>query len=84
MEVVATILAIGFVCAACFLMGARVGQAVSKGEKIEVPTVNPVQAVRDHMDKKEAQKQQEKMNVILQNIENYDGTSRWQEDVPRG
>ena len=78
------LLVMGAINILCFLAGARVGQAVSKGEKIEVPTVNPIQAVRDHMDKKEAQKQQEKMNVILQNIENYDGTSRWQEDVPRG
>ena len=83
MEVV-TILAMGFVCVACFLAGARVGQATSKGEKIEAPAVNPMQAVRDHREKKEAQKQQDRMNVILQNIENYDGTSRWQEDVPRG
>lgn len=83
MEVV-TILAMGFVCAACFLLGARVGQATSKGEKIEAPVVNPMQAVKDHREKKEAQKQQDRMNVILQNIENYDGTSRWQEDVPRG
>ena len=83
MEVV-TILAMWFVCAACFFLGARVGQSVSKGEKIEAPAVNPIQAVREHMDKKEAQRQQDRMNVILQNIENYDGTSRGQEDVPRG
>lgn len=83
MEVL-SILAVGALCIGSFLAGARVGQAVSKGEKIEAPAVNPMQAVRDRRDKKEAQRQQDRMNVILQNIENYDGTSRWQEDVPRG
>lgn len=83
MEVL-SILAVGALCIGCFLVGARVGQAVSKGEKIEAPAVNPMQAVRDRRDKKEAQRQQDRMNVILQNIESYDGTSRGQEDVPRG
>ena len=83
MEVL-SILAVGALCIGCFLVGARVGQAVSNGEKIETPAVNPMQAVRDRRDKKEAQRQQDRMNVILQNIESYDGTSRGQEDVPRG
>jgi hypothetical protein len=81
MEVV-TILAMGFVCAACFLIGAKVGQAVSKGEPVEVP--NPVKAIEDHRAKKEAEFAQSKMDTILRNIENYDGTSYGQEEVPRG
>jgi hypothetical protein len=81
MEVI-TILAMGFVCAACFLLGAKVGQAVSKGEKVELP--NPVKAVEDHRAKKEAEFAQSKIDTILRNIENYDGTSYGQEEVPRG
>lgn len=81
MEVV-TILAVGFVCMASFIMGAKVGQAVSKGEKVETPTINPMQAVRDHREKKEAQKEQERTAMILRNIDRYDGTSLGQEDVP--
>jgi hypothetical protein len=81
MEVV-TILAMGFVCAACFLIGAKVGQTVAKGEPVEVP--NPVKAIEDHRAKKEAEFAQSKMDTILRNIENYDGTSYGQEEVPRG
>lgn len=81
MEVV-TILAMGFVCAACFLLGARVGQAASKGEKIETPAINPMEAWRNRQDKKEAKAEQDRLNTILRNIESYDGTDRGQEDVP--
>lgn len=79
-----TILSLGFICLACFLMGAKVGQTVSKGEPIETPTVNPVKAYREKEAKKEAKKEQERIDTIMRNIESYDGTSRGQEDVPRG
>lgn len=78
-----TILAIGAVCIACFLMGAKVGQAVSKGEKVEVPEVNPIKAFQEHRARQEAQMEQSRMDTILQNIDNYDGTSHKQEDVPK-
>lgn len=81
MEVV-MILSVGFVCMACFLMGAKVGQTVAKGEAIETPTVNPIKAVKEHNAKKEAEMAQHRMNIILSNIENYDGTAKGQEDVP--
>ena len=81
MEVV-TILAMGFVCATCFLIGAKVGQTVAKGEPVEVP--NPVKAVEDHRAKKEAEMAQSRIAIILRNIDNYDGTDHGQEEVPRG
>jgi hypothetical protein len=81
MEVL-TILTMGFVCMGCFLLGAKLGQTVAKGEEIEMPTVNPMQAVRENRARKEAQMEQDRMDKILQNIEKYDGTSRGQEDVP--
>ena len=77
-----TILAMGFVCMACFLLGARVGQAAGKGEKAELPAVNPMKAWENRQEKKEAQKEQDRMDVILQNIESYDGTGYGQKDVP--
>lgn len=81
MEVV-TILAMGFVCTACFLAGAKVGQAVAKGEKIETSAVNPIKAAKEHTAKKEAEMERHRMEVILKNIESYDGTAKGQEDVP--
>jgi hypothetical protein len=79
MEVV-TILAMGFVCMACFLLGAKVGQSVAKGEKVELPS--PVEAVQEHREKKEAQMEQSRLETIMRNIESYDGTPYGQEDVP--
>ncbi len=78
-----TILAIGFLCCVCFVIGARVGQKVSKGEEIQMPAVNPLEAVREHRAKKEAQSEQDRIDTILRNIEGYNGTPDGQEDVPR-
>lgn len=68
----------------CFLIGAKVGQTVSKGESVELPTVNPLKAVEERRNKKESEREQDKVNAILHNIEAYDGTGRGQEDIPRG
>lgn len=80
MEIV-TILAVGFVCMASFLIGAKVGQQTAKGEKVELPAVNPMQAYREKEARKEAQREQDRLDAILRNIENYDGTDRGQEEV---
>lgn len=66
----------------CFIVGAKTGQTVSKGETIETPTVNPMKAYREREAKKEAQMEQDKLAVIMRNIENYNGTGQGQEDVP--
>lgn len=66
----------------CFIVGARVGQKVTKGEEVELPSVNPMDAIREHQEKKEAQREQDRVDTILRNIEGYDGTSYGQEDVP--
>ena len=75
-------LSTGALCIVSFMVGARVGQKVSRGEEIKLPTVNPLELVREREDRKEAQREQERLDTILRNIENYDGTSRGQEDVP--
>ena len=75
---------VGALCVLCFLIGAKVGQTVSKGEEIKLPTVNPLKAYREHEAKKEAEREQDKVNTILRNIESYDGTAQGQRDVPRG
>lgn len=69
---------------ACFVIGARVGQKVRKDEPIEMPTINPMEKIREHRERKEAEKEQERKEAILRNIEAYDGTSQFQKDVPGG
>lgn len=76
-----TILLTGTLCCVCFLIGAKVGQKVSKGEAVELPSVNPIKAMQESKDRKEAEKEQDKVEAILRNIERYDGTGKGQEDV---
>lgn len=82
MEILLT-LTVGALCIGCFLIGAKVGQTVSKGETLELPSVNPFEAWHKHEAKKEAQREQEKYDTIMRNIENYDGTGNNQADVGR-
>ena len=66
----------------CFIIGAKVGQTVSNGEKVETPTVNPLKAYREHQERKEAQQEQNVIEAMLYNIDVYDGTGNGQRDVP--
>lgn len=81
---IAVILVVGALCIACFFVGAWVGTRVSKGEDIEMPSISPLKAHREREARKEAQRAQERVDTILQNIDNYDGTAQGQKDVPRG
>lgn len=65
----------------CFLIGAKVGQAVTKGKEVELP--NPVKAYKEHKEQKQARIEQGKVDTILQNIESYNGTEAGQKDIPR-
>lgn len=65
----------------CFLIGVKVGQKVVKGEEIELPTINPMKAYREAQERKQAEREADKLDTILANIEAYDGTSIGQKDV---
>lgn len=67
----------------CFLIGASVRQKVDKGEAVKLPNVNPVDLYREHEKKKEQEKKANQREVLLRNIERYDGTPYGQEDIPR-
>lgn len=78
-------LVVGTLCIVCFFVGAKVGQTVAMGERIETPDLNPVKAIKGHWEKataeREHEKEQRKIDTIMRNIETYDGTSNGQEDV---
>lgn len=76
-------LSVGALCIGCFLIGAKVGQTVSKGETLELPSVNPFEVHRKNEARREAQREQDRVDTILRNIENYDGTGNNQQDVGR-
>lgn len=68
----------------CFIIGARVGQKVIKGETVEIPKFEPVKAIKEHREEKAAQAEQEKIDTIMQNIEGYNGSEFGQKEVPKG
>lgn len=78
------ILVVGALCVACFYIGAKVGQAASRGETVELPKVDPLQPIREMQERKAEQRERERYEAILRNVDNYDGTGHGQEDIPRG
>lgn len=81
MEIV-LVLTVGAMCIGCFIVGAKVGQTVSKGEDIKTPSLNPLKAYRENEERKEAQAKQDEIETIMRNVERYDGTGAGQEEVP--
>lgn len=71
----------GAVNVLCFVCGAKVGMAVKKDEEIKLPSVNPVEAVKEHINKREAKMEQDRIDKIMQNVERYDGSPNGQVDV---
>ena len=75
------IITVGILNVGCFFIGAKVGQKVVKGEAIEIPSLNPIKAYREAQDRKEAEREADRLETIMQNIEAYDGTGANQKDV---
>ena len=69
-----------------FYFGFKLGR-LKENEKIPKFNIpNPIDSIKKHKDNtalKALQKEQEKIDVIAQNIENYDGTSYGQKDIPK-
>jgi hypothetical protein len=86
MENIITILVVGILNVVCLFCGLKVGMSVVKGEPIELPSlpsINPLKAYREREERKEAEREQETFDTIMQNIEAYNGTSANQKDVSK-
>ena len=81
MESIILVIVTGCMCIWSFVIGAKVGQAVRNGEKVETPTVNPMEAYRQHKAQQEAETEKNRIDTILRNIDNYNGTAYGQEEV---
>lgn len=71
-----------FIClsnVACLIVGAKVGMKACRGEDIKLP--GPVAKVQSFKDSKEYKKEQENLDIMLHNIDVYDGTSLGQKDM---
>lgn len=67
----------------CFVIGVKTAQNVHRGEEIKLPTINPFEIAKEHREQKEAQIEQDKYNIMLENINNYRGDATGQKDIPR-
>lgn len=71
-----------------FVVGAKVGQTIVNGKSVNLTDLNPVNAIKEHNEKKQVDKEQRqeqrRMDTILRNIDVYDGTSIGQREVPKG
>lgn len=83
METILLVIVIGLVCITSFAVGARIGQKVVKNEEIKLPTLNPVKVVNEIRESKEQQRELEKLRIIAENIDSYDGTGIGQKDIPK-
>ena len=67
------LLIMGVVNVLCFIVGAKVGQKSAKGEEIELPSVNPLKAVREHQEKRMAEMEQDaRSRLVEHHLISYD------------
>ena len=77
-----TIVAICCACIGCYLAGLRVGQAEARGEKAKLPIIKPVETVPKQEVQQETALSKSQLEIIMQNVDIYDGTEVGQVDVP--
>ena len=82
-ESIILVIIIGMMNIMCFMIGASIRQKIDKGEEVKMPNVNPVDLYHEHQKKREQTKKASQREVLLRNIERYDGTPFGQEDIPR-
>jgi hypothetical protein len=82
------LLLFGVMCVVCLVIGVRIGQSAAKGETVKMGELNPINAIREHSERKQAVKEyrqeMDRTATILRNIDIYDGTSAGQMEVPKG
>ncbi len=69
-------------CILCLCMGFYFGFKIGKEKKIpEIKIKTPTQIVKQYKEDKRQEKEIERFNKILTNIDNYNGTRDYQEEV---
>lgn len=81
MNDVLLVLIVGSMNLLSFCLGANLRRRES-GEGIKLPNLNLITRWEEHKEKKEEQRERERLDVIRQNIDNYDGTAEGQKDIP--
>lgn len=83
LELIGILLIVCFFNVFSFIMGAKIGQKVVRGETIETPLKSPIQAFEEHKEKEEQKREEEYIQTLSENIDNYDGTGLGQKDLPK-
>jgi hypothetical protein len=82
MEAVIITIVVALANIACFMIGVKTGMAVAKDEPIELPKIRAFDYTKKaDKEQREAESERNRVETILRNIENYDGTGLGQEDV---
>lgn len=67
-----------------FAIGARIGQKIVRQEKIELSPVKAVKnSIEEHKEMKEKEAADEYYEALMHNIDNYNGDSIGQVEIPR-
>lgn len=88
MNIIDVVILLGICFAFCLLilwtytLGLRNGQKLSKREEIILPDVNPVSIVNKQIERNEIKKEQDLIDIMMANIDNYDGTGTGQKELP--
>lgn len=77
-EVLILVVAVCLLNLFSFIVGAIIGQKTSNGEAVSIPT--PTKAYKDYQVAKEEEEEQEMFDIMMANIDSYDGTPLGQKD----
>lgn len=81
LETIGIVLVMGVLMLLSFYIGAKTAQKASRGEEIKLPNINPVRAFEEYQDSKMIEQAEREKNIMLENIDNYDGSGLGQKDV---
>ncbi len=79
METLLLIVAVSGMNLLCFLAGARIRQKVDRGEDLKI--VSPAEVAQQRKTQKQKDREMAILEAQLQNIDNYDGTSKGQKEI---
>ena len=81
METIILVLLMGGMNLLAFLIGARTAQKAHKGEEIKLPSINPIDMFEKHEEQRMIEQAEYERNLMLENINNYNGTGLGQKDI---
>jgi len=82
LEVILFCSVFGLFILASYTLGLRNGQKLAKKEEITMPEMNPVKVINKQIESVEQKKEQKAFDIMMSNIDNYDGTGLGQRDIP--